>query len=91
VEYLREAKEIAVGGRSLDQERAQTYALIALVEAARDMTRKLELINSKLGAALQRAGGQGGGSTEEPAEEALVAEAQPEAVPKTTRRRATKK
>jgi len=87
VEYLREAREIAVGGRSLDQERAQTYALIALVEAARDMTRKLELINSRLDAALQQAGGQESGSTEE----SPVAEAQAGATPKTTRRRTAKK
>jgi len=91
VEYLREAREIAVGGRSLDQERAQTYALIALVEAARDMTRKLELINSRLDAALQQAGGQESGSTEEATEESPVAEAQAEAAPKTTRRRTAKK
>jgi hypothetical protein len=59
VDYLHEAKEIAAGGRSLDQERAQTYAQIALVEAVQDVARWLRLINSKvakLSSGLQQAG-----------------------------------
>jgi len=86
--HLQEAKEVAKSSRSLDQERAQTYALIALAEAAQGIRDTLVLINSKLNAVLQQTGADKPASTEETGGEV---QAEAEAVPKKTRRRAASK
>lgn len=88
MDHLREAKEVATGGRSLDQERAQTYALIALAEAAQGIRDTLVLINSKLNTVLQQAGGEDPAPTGEAGETVAV---EAEAAPKKTRRRTSSK
>jgi hypothetical protein len=89
MDYLQEAKDTARSGRSLDQERAQTYAAIALVEAAQDIVSKLSLIHSTLSALLKLGSQDAAGSMGE----ASVSDAQvvAEVVPERPRRRTTKK
>ncbi len=53
--HLQEAKQLAVQPGQAAQERAQTYAAIALVEAVHDLTKKVVTLVSKVNALVQQA------------------------------------